>query len=193
MTAYELAHKNTSDLHYSGPDRTGLYILIDAAEIAPDRFEVAALRNSGCELAMVAAYSLEEARSVYNRLYNRYVTTTEKKGPAPLTGKYAQLRDDLRAALRAGRDAERANPEDGGSCNFDSASLYLPRWNTEKVEQAAKEAGTNCFKWKLFGKTRYVFRPDTCGQGNARSRNAEAMTAALHKMGYDAFNYCQAD
>ena len=192
MTAYEKAHKNTADLHYAGPDRNGAYIIIDAAEIAPVRFEVAALRGS-CELAMISAHSLEEARSVYNRLYNRYVTPTVKRAPAPLAGKYAQLRDDLRAALQAGRDAEKANPEDGGTCNFDSASLFLPRWNAAKVEQAAKEAGTHCFKWSLFGRARWVFCPDSCSQANARSRNAEAMTAALRKMGYDAFNYCQAD
>ena len=30
--------------------------------------------------------------------------------------------------------------EDGGTCNFDSPSLLLPRWQEKKIKQAAKEA-----------------------------------------------------
>ncbi|MCC8080037.1 MAG: hypothetical protein LIO57_08310 [Oscillospiraceae bacterium] len=115
-----------------------------------------------------------------------------KTAPA-LGGKYAKLRDDLRAALEAGRAAEAAAPEDGGTCNFDACALRLPRWLAAKVEQAAQEAGTRCFDWQLYGGRRYVFTPDTHGQGNARSRNAEAMTAYLRAAGYDAFDYCQMD
>ena len=85
------------------------------------------------------------------------------------------------------------DPEDGGACNFDAASLLLPRWKEALVEQAAEEAGTGCFTWSLFGKKRFVFRPNTNGQANARSRNAEAMTDALARMGYQAFCYQQLD
>ena len=118
---------------------------------------------------------------------------TEKPATKPLSGKYAKLRDDLRAALEAGRNAERENPEDGGTCNFDSVALSLPRWQAAKVEQAAKEAGTSCFSWDLFGGRRWVFGPDTRAQGNARTRNAEAMTRTLAGMGYQAMDYCQMD
>ena len=104
-----------------------------------------------------------------------------------------RLRDDLRKALEAGAAAEQENPEDGGTCNFDSAALYLPRWNACKVEQAAKEAGTACSTWHLFGTKHFVFCPRTAAQANARSRNAEAMTQALKAMGYDAIDYCQMD
>lgn len=152
-------------------------------------------RSSGQEYASARAATEAEALAAYDKIRAAHLPDNERSAdkPAPLTGRYAQLRDDLRAALQAGRAAEEADPEDGGSSNFDSASLYLPRWNKAKVEQAAKEAGTGCFTWKLFGQLRYVFRPDTHSQGNARSRNAEAMTAALCGMGYDACDYCQAD
>lgn len=113
--------------------------------------------------------------------------------PSVLTGKYAKLRDDLHTALQAGLAAETANPEDGGASNFDAASLYLPRWAKNKIYQAAQEAGTICTTWELCGRRRYVFEPHTHGQGNARSRNAEAITAVLRSMGYDAYNYRQID
>lgn len=121
------------------------------------------------------------------------MTTTSTTTRKPLTGKYAQLRDALITALEAGRAAEAANPEDGGTCNFDSAALQLPRWNAALVEQAAREAGTHCFVWTLWGSKSYVFGPSTRAQGNARSRNADAMVAALRQLGYDAYEYCQMD
>lgn len=110
-----------------------------------------------------------------------------------LTGKYAKLRDDLRAALRAGQAMEAENPEDGGTSNFDAASLLLPRWTKSKIYQAAREAGTVCTTARLYGQCRYVFEPHTHSQGNARSRNAKAMTDALRSMGYEAYNYYQID
>ena len=58
------------------------------------------------------------------------------------------------------------------------------------VEQAAKEAGTYCFKWD---DGFYVFSPNTRAQANARSRNAEAMTKALENLGYKVFEYQQMD
>ncbi len=73
------------------------------------------------------------------------------------------------------------------------AALSLPRWTAEKVKQAAKEAGTGCFIWNCYGARQFVFGPDSRAQGNARSRNAKAMTAALRSMGYDAMDYCQMD
>ena len=110
-----------------------------------------------------------------------------------LPGKYARLRDDLRAALEAGRAAEAADPEDGGTCNFDAAALSLPRWSADLIRQAAQEAGTGCFSWDCYGKRLWVIGPDTRAQGNARSRNAEAMVRALQAAGYDALDYCQMD
>ena len=171
-------------------------VILDTAEIFPGVYETMLLRSSnGEEIASMTATTEAEALAQFAeiRLTHRPDSERKAKAPAPLTGKYAKLRDDLKKALAAGRAVEDANPEDGGTCNFDSSALSLPRWTAEKVKQAAKEAGTGCFVWNCYGSKQFVFGPDTRAQGNARSRNAEAMTAALRSMGYDAMDYCQMD
>ena len=159
-------------------------------------YEVMAYNKAnGKELAMLRTPILDEAVAAYEMMMEDYPADEQREpnAPPPLTGKYAKLRDDLKRALQIGRDAEHANPEDGGTCNFDASSIRLTRWNSAKIEQAAKEAGTSCFKWDMYGGSRYVFSPDSHAQGNARSRNAEAMTKALREAGYDAMDYCQMD
>ena len=193
MNFYEKAHQQTGHLHYEGLTVSGSNIIIDAAELYPGIFEVMAFHPSGRELASSTAYSLHEAEQIFNKLLTRYTVQPVAPKITPLSGKYAKLRDDLVTALKAGRAAEEANPEDGGTCNFDSAAISLPRWRSALVERAAQEAGTRCFGWDLFGGRRYVFIPNTSAQGNARSRNAEAMVEALKSMGYDAMDYCQMD
>ena len=190
MTAYERTHHNTAELHYVGPDRSGAHIIIDAAEIAPNHFEVAALRTGGVELAMINAYSLDDARSAYNRLYSRYVTPVTKSEVKPLAGKYAQLRDDLREVYKIGMEAA-AQVEDTGTCNMDAPALRLARWNKAKVQQACREAGCGCFEWSSFN--RFVVCFSIPGQAYKIETAAEAMTKALQKMGYDAHTYCQMD
>lgn len=161
-------------------------------------YEVMAMNKAnGKELACKRTPDFEEAVKVYEQMKKDFPADEQREYHAyvtvPLTGKYAKLRDDLKVALEAGRTAERENPEDGGTCNLDAASIRLVRWNAAKIEQAAKEAGTGCFKWEMYGGSRYVFSPDSRAQGNARSRNAEAMARALKEMGYDATDYCQMD
>lgn len=168
----------------------GRRVTLDAAEIRPGKYETMIYHSSsGNEIDHITTGSRREAVAAFSQLFKAY----PPDDPVPLTGRYARLRDDLRMALEAGAAAERENPEDGGTCNFDSAALYLPRWNACKVEQAAKEAGTACSTWHLFGTKHFVFCPRTSAQANARSRNAEAMTQALKAMGYDAIDYCQMD
>ncbi len=191
MDAYEYDHRDTAGLHYTGPDRHGAQITIDVAELSPGLFDVVVRRSDGGALANEQAASREDAEKMYRDFYRRHVLS--ENPPAPLTGKYAKLRDDLKKALEAGRAAEDADPEDGGSCTLDAAALALPRWTVSKVEQAAKEAGTGCFVATRSGERRFVFSPDTGGQGNARRRNAEAMTAALRAAGYDAIDYSRMD
>lgn len=171
-------------------------VILDTAEIHNGIFETMLLRDSdGEELASMTASTEAEALAQFATIRASHLPDAERKSQAPakLTGRYAKLRDDLRQALAAGRAAQAANPEDGGTCNFDSAALCLPRWNGKKVKQAAKEAGTSCFTWNCFGSRMFVFGPNTNAQGNARSRNAEAMTHAFRSMGYDAMDYCQMD
>ena len=105
-----------------------------------------------------------------------------------LTGKYAKLRDDIREALLRGEIAEEvvySQHGDGGTCNFDSPVIYLPRWKKELVEQAAKEAGAHC--WKLeygFWKGCFLISPKTHSQGYPRTKNAEAMSSHFTSVGY---------
>lgn len=195
MTAYEKTHKETAALHYEGMSKRWVPVVIDVAEVAPGTdhpYEVAVLWPNGAEETKEAA-TVEEAKRLYEAFFKKYASPprTPRKTRV-LTGKYAKLRDDLRVALEAGRVAEMAEPGDGGTCNFDSAAICLPHWQPALVTQAAKEAGTNCSRWRAFKDT-FTFRPDTGGQGFARTRNAEAMTKALCEMGYDATVYYQMD
>lgn len=166
----------------------GKPIVIDLCQLPGGKYEAMTMKADGTELASYQSGSFDKALAAYRHMLKDYPETG-----APLTGKYAKLRDDLREALRAGRAAFEANPEDDGACNFDSAAVALPRWNEAKVKQAAAEAGTGCFMWACWGGRRYVFNPKVPAQGNARSRAAEAMTRALVMLGYDAMDYCQLD
>ncbi len=106
-----------------------------------------------------------------------------------LTGKYAKLRDDLIKARESGLKRA-AVSDDGGTCNFDSPAIKLPRWQVAKVKQAAAEAGCGCFVW-FSGVYVFVLRCD--GQANKVTAAAEAAEKALKNAGYDAFVYYQAD
>ena len=163
-------------------------IIIDAAEIEPGKYEIMKLRKrSGEELESYTVYDLSVAENVYNKMVKEHTETAK-----PLTGKYAKLRDDLRIALSAGLQAAEM-VADTGTCNLDAASLFLPRWDHKLVEQAAKEAGTHCFTWRIFGGKRYVFSTPNVGMAYKNEIAAEAMTAELAKRGYDAFCYQQMD
>lgn len=168
----------------------GTTFLIDLAMLPNGEYEAMVLTvPKGTEYACKRSWNFDEALAAYNKMLKEYTEEPKK----PLTGKYAKLRDDLKIALKAGKDAEAKSPEDGGTCNFDSAAISLPRWNKELVKQAAEEAGTRAWEWNLWGSRRWVFSPDTHAQANARSRNAESMVEALTALGYDATDYCQAD
>lgn len=184
-------HASTAHLHFQGIDTAARPIVIDAAALSPGKFEIMAMRPDGREIECQTAYTLAEAEAVYAAMLAHH--TQPAPPPRPLSGKYAALRDALREALRVGRAAEDADPEDGGTCNFDSAALHLPRWNAALVRRAAQEAGTSCHSWQLGSSRLWVFVPNSSAQANARSRNAEAMTRALAAMGYDAVDYSQMD
>lgn len=188
MTRYEQTHQHTAHLHYDGKGSAGARIIIDAPEERPGEFEVMAMRPNGTALDCNTVYSIEDAEAAYKSMYRVFVAQ-----PQPLKGKYAALRDHIRASLAIGRQAEREEAEDGGTCNFDSPAIHLPRWNKTLVEQAAKEAGSGVFSWDGYSGKCYVIRPDTRAQGSARTRNAEAMEKALSAFGYDTVMYYQMD
>lgn len=172
----------------------GHTIIVDACEhpAKPDWYEVMAMYEDGLDIESCDAETYEDAKQIFRSMLRKY-----PEGEKPLTGKWAKLRDDLIIALAAGRTAEKdcfaREGWDGGTCNLDCAWIkFPPRTRTALVEQAAREAGTNCFRWG-YKNQNFVFTPDTRAQGNPRAENAEAMAKALRELGYDAGEYCQMD
>lgn len=179
----------------------GKPVILDAAELGPNWYETMLFSSSGNKEYAVKVFTTEaDALKAYDAIRAAHLPDNERPAPAPvpkstpaptpLTGKYAQLRDDLRKAHQIGLEAA-ARVDDGGTCNMDSPALLLTRWNRAKVEQACKEAGGGCFRWGYFN--RYMICLPTPGQARKNETAAEAMTKALNKMGYDAMTYCQMD
>lgn len=165
-------------------------IIISAVQIG-NEFEVMAMNHNHDELEVIRTDSRTKAYGTFDDMVKRY---TEKKHNAlKVTAKMQGLIDALEAAKAAALKARNLN-EDGGACNFDSPSIALPRWKMAEVEACAKAAGLSCYSWKSWSGKRWVFTvPGPCGQGNCRSRMAEAMTAALSSFGFDAVTYYQMD
>jgi len=177
--------------HFDGRDKNGKPIIIDIADLSGyGDYEVMAMRQNGEEIACAVYKSLDAAERAYHNMITLYALR-DGENP-PLKGKYAKLRDDLKAALE--ETAYLETTDDGGTCNFDSPVLELPRWDADKVIQAAEEAGSSTFKWTA-GSTvlGWVFNPRSSGQGNRRTRRAEAISKALATKGYSASMYYQMD
>lgn len=158
-------------------------------------YETMALRPGGKEIECIRSATEEDARRVHSLMLKKYTQPAEQttpKAPAPLTGKYAKLRDDLLAAYDETEHIEQT--EDGGTCNFDAPVLHLDRWDSKKIKQAAKEAGGSAFKWTWGSRVMgWVFSPRSSGQANRRSRRAEAISEALKAKGYNAGMYYAMD
>lgn len=105
--------------------------------------------------------------------------------------KYEKLTADLIAAKE--RAAQFINEDDGGTCNFDSAAIALPRWNVKKTQEAFEKAGLRASKWKCFGSYYYLIGGCYSGQGNRRTTMAEAVYKYLKEIGYQATMYYQMD
>ena len=164
----------------------GTAAVISTSEIYPGEYEtMLATPDFETEYKVLKSYDKESALSDHKHLKKRYHV-------APLSGKYLQLSKDLREAAEIGRSAA-AGMEDGGTCNFDSCTLYLKGWNQTKVEQAANAAGVGCFVWNLWGSKSFVFPLRIAAQGDPRTTAAEAMRDCLEAKGYSAGMYCQMD
>lgn len=106
----------------------------------------------------------------------------------PLKGKYERLRNDLLEVNRNTFALE--STEDNGTCNFDAPCVTLPRWNADNVRRAAEMAGWHAWKW--YGST-WILSFPTSGQGNRRTRRAEALYNQLSNRGYDMGMYYAMD
>jgi hypothetical protein len=105
--------------------------------------------------------------------------------------KYEQLTNALLKAVEAAK--RYANTEDGGTCNFDSPAISYRGMKKSLVEKAIEAAGLRSYEWKLFGEKMLVICGGCYGQGNCRTRMAEAMTGSLKASGYAAMTYYQMD
>lgn len=107
--------------------------------------------------------------------------------------KIGELTEALKRAVLAAKVY--ADSEDGGACNFDAPKISLPGWSEKSVMAACKAAGLSMFphRWCSGAQKGYVICGGTSGQGNRRSRMAEAMAVSLSGDGYDCLTYEEMD
>lgn len=103
---------------------------------------------------------------------------------------YEQLTKDLEIAKKEAI-VFATMTDDGGTCNFDSLMLSLPRKQHAKVFEAVEKAGLRAWHsnfWKAFIISTPVF-----SQANRRTAQAEIMRDIMKDCGYDASVYYQMD
>lgn len=105
--------------------------------------------------------------------------------------KYELLTESLLAAKAAAET--HANDDDGGTCNFDTAFIRLPRWNRQQTIKAFENAGLRTDAWNIFGGSAYMVLGCYTGQGDRRTNQAEAIRDCLESSGYEAHVYYQMD
>lgn len=93
---------------------------------------------------------------------------------------------DLAVALA--KASEKANAyidsEDGGTCNFDCATIRLKGWRETDVKKAcALAGGLYCSKWDGHYFNWHI--DNTSGIGNRRTKMAEVFSDALKEQGYE--------
>ena len=174
-----------SEIKYKGKT-----LVIDTCDLGAGynlRYETMALLPGGKEVECVRSATLVEADRVYRLMVKKY-----KEQATELPGKYLKLKQDLLDAYAETEYLEQT--EDGGTCNFDAPVLHLDRWNAEQIKRAAEEAGGSAWQWKsgryVMG---WVFSPRSSGQGNRRTRRAEAIAKAMEAKGYSVSVYYQMD
>lgn len=104
--------------------------------------------------------------------------------------KYEALTEALIKAVEIAKLYE--GTEDGGTCNFDSPAITYKGMRKSLVMEAIKKAGLRSFEWKCV-ENYLVICGGCCGQGNRRTRMAEAMTESLKASGYEVMTYYQMD
>lgn len=106
--------------------------------------------------------------------------------------KILKLEEALAKANEAAQDV--AHVDDGGTCNFDSVVIRLPRWREKDIHQVLEDTGFDIGDqlsgW--FSGYRFVWFPYE-GQANRRTMMAEAAKKSLQEDGYDVCMYYQMD
>lgn len=106
--------------------------------------------------------------------------------------RYEQLTKDLQEATEKAR-AIAMTTDDGGTCNFDSCIIFLPRWNNEKTIAAIKAAGVGGFRSNHYGKVCYIIGNPVSAQGNANTAQAETIRDVMRSKEYQTAMYYQMD
>jgi len=96
------------------------------------------------------------------------------------------------AILKAEKAARKyADTEDGGTCNFDAPAVKLKA--TERQLSGMEWPMMKWGKRQPDGGTWFVILINLSGQGNRRTRMAEAAAKSLQESGYDATVYYEVD
>lgn len=96
------------------------------------------------------------------------------------------------AILKAEKEARKfENTEDGGTCNFDTPMIRLKA--TERQLAQIDWQVMKYSKRQPDGSTWFLIFINLSGQGNRRTRMAEAAAKSLQKSGYNAAVYYQMD
>ena len=90
--------------------------------------------------------------------------------------------------------------DDGGTCNFDSPVLYMPKGTRETtMDKIGVCAGVSFMKWESYPfkgsdhSAWLIFGDFISGQGNRRTTIAEAFAASLKADGFESNTYYQID
>lgn len=101
--------------------------------------------------------------------------------------------DQIKTAIHIADKALAENPEDGGSCNFDSAMIKKEKWFTyDETIAMFKECGLLAYKMSGFYKG-FIQVWGKGGQANSRTRWAKAFAKALEEQGFETSMYYQLD
>lgn len=110
-----------------------------------------------------------------------------------MSNKYVELTKALEKAKQAAQVF--INTEDGGTCNFDAPAIDYRAMGMrkDKAEEAINAARLHCYEWNSWGGKKLVISGIASGQGNRRTRMAEAACRSLQADGIAATMYYQVD
>ena len=109
--------------------------------------------------------------------------------------KYAELIGALKKAQETAKAAGLLS-DDGGTCNFDAPALFMPKGTREEaMKKIGDAAGVRFDKWynTMDGAWWTIHGDFISGQGNRRSRIAEAFADSLKADGIKCDVYYQID
>ena len=107
--------------------------------------------------------------------------------------KYENLTNDLKSAVYKAEEFASNSNDDGGTCNFDTLALKLPRYNEKETLKAIESAGTRAYKTSWCGEYFFFISNPVIAQGTKRTAQAEIMANYMRDKGYDAYVYYQMD